>query len=160
MANELQMVFAPSATTVISLAAALANGANTYNGLSGCTLTQLDNSTLLYPHARAVLNIADTFAAAPTPGGTVDLYMTFDDIDGTIDESPEPAASDITSLATYMGSFIVDNQDVAHVKTIIIDLKGVQKARFHILNSCGQQISYTSAATTVKITPFSYKPGA
>ena len=157
MANELKMVFG-SATTVISHAAALASGANTYSGMSGCTMTQLDNSTTLYPYARAVLSIPDTFAAAPTAGGTVDLYMTLDDIDGTSDETPLPAASDITYLAKYVGSFVVDNQDVAQIKPIVISLEGVQKAQFYILNSSGQQISYSSNPTTVKVTPFSYMP--
>ena len=81
-----------------------------------------------------------------------------DDIDGTSDETPEPGASDILYLAKYVGSFVVDNQDVATIKPIIISLEGVQKARFCILNSCGQQISYTSNPITVKITPFSYMP--
>ena len=157
MANELKMVFG-SATTVISHAAALASGANTYSGMSGCTMAQLDNSTTLYPYARAVLSIPDTFAAAPTAGGTVDLYMTLDDIDGTSDETPLPAASDITYLAKYVGSFVVDNQDVAQIKPIVISLEGVQKAQFYILNSSGQQISYSATPTTVKITPFSYMP--
>jgi hypothetical protein len=157
MANELKMVFG-SSTTVISLAAALSTAANTYSGLSGCTMTQLDNSTTLYPYARAVLGIPDTFAAAPTAGGTVDLYMTLDDIDGTSDETPLPAASDITYLAKYVGSFTLDNQDVAQIKPIVISLEGVQKAQFYILNSSGQQISYSSNPTTVKITPFSYMP--
>ena len=157
MANELKMVFG-SATTVISHAATLASAANTYSGLTGCTMTQLDNSTTLYPYARAVLGIPDTFAAAPTAGGTIDLYMTLDDIDGTSDETPLPAATDITYLAKYVGSFVVDNQDVAQIKPIIISLEGVQKAQFYILNSTGQTISYSSNPTTVKITPFSYAP--
>ena len=157
MANELKMVFG-SATTVISHAATLASAANTYSGLTGCTMTQLDNSTTLYPYARAVLGIPDTFAAAPTAGGTVDLYMTLDDIDGTSDETPLPAATDITYLAKYVGSFVIDNQDVAQIKPIVISLEGVQKAQFYILNSSGQQISYSSSPTTVKITPFSYMP--
>ena len=157
MANELKMVFG-SATTVISHAATLASAANTYSGLTGCTMTQLDNSTTLYPYARAVLGIPDTFAAAPTAGGTVDLYMTLDDIDGTSDETPLPAASDVTYLARYVGSFVLDNQDVAQIKPIVISLEGVQKAQFYILNSSGQQISYSSNPTTVKITPFSYMP--
>lgn len=157
MANELKMVFG-SSTTVISHAAALASGANTYTGLTGLTNTQLDNSTLLYPYARAVLSIPDTFAAAPTAGGTIDLYMTQDDIDGTSDETPVPAASDIIYLAQWVGSWVVDNQDVANIKPIIISLLGVQKAQFYIINNCGQQISYTSNPTTVKITPFSVMP--
>lgn len=157
MANELKMVFG-SATTVISHAAVLASAANTYSGLTGCTMTQLDNSTTLYPYARAVLGIPDTFAAAPTAGGTIDLYMSLDDIDSTSDETPLPAATDITYLAKYVGSFVCDNQDVALIKPIVISLEGVQKAQFYILNSSGQQISYSSNPTTVKITPFSYMP--
>lgn len=153
MANELKQVYG-SATTVISIGATLANGANTETSHA----TQLDNSTLNYPYARAVLNINDTFLAAPTAGGTVDLYMVQDDIDGTTDETPVPGATDIDYLATYVGSFVVDNQDVAHVKPIVIDLRGVQKARFFIKNNTGQQISYTSVATTVKITPFTLAP--
>ena len=157
MANELKMVFG-SATTVISVAAAISSGVNTYSGASGTTMTQLDNSTALYPYARAVLGIPDAFAAAPTAGGTFDLYMILDDIDGASGETPEPGISDILYLAKYVGSFVIDNQDVATIKAIVISLEGVQKARFCILNNCGQQTTYTSNPLTVKITPFSYMP--
>ena len=157
MANELKEVDGTE-VTVISHAATLASGANTYTGMSGCTMTQLDNSTLRYGYAKAILSIPDTFAAAPTAGGTVDLYLTEDDIAGTSDETPVPGATDITFLAKYVGSFIVDNQDVAHLKPIVISLTGVKKAQFYIGNSTGQQISYSATATTVKITPFSYAP--
>lgn len=152
----LKMVFG-SATTVISHAATLANAANTYNGLTGCTLTQLDNSTNLYPYALAVLELPDTFAAAPTAGGTIDLYMTLDDIDSTQDEAPEPGSSDIIYLAKPVGSWVMDNQDVATYKSITISLDGVKKARFNILNSCGQTLSYSSNPILVKITPFTYE---
>lgn len=154
MANETKMVFAGAATTVISLGATLANAANTTNSEA----TQLDNSTNLFPYAIAVLAINDTFAAAPTAGGTVDLFMILDDIDGTTDETPIPASSDIDNLAKYVGSWIVDNQDVAHIKPIMISLHGVRKARFFIKNNTGQQISFSSTNTTVKITPFTYGP--
>ena len=157
MANELKMVFG-STTTVISLANGLPSGSNTYVAMTNCTMTQLDNSTTLYPYARAVLTIPDTFAATPTAGGTVDLYMTLDDVDGTVDETPEPGSSDILYLAKYVGSFVIDNQDVATIKAIVISLEGVQKARFFVMNNCGQQTTYTSNPLTVKITPFSYMP--
>jgi hypothetical protein len=153
MANELKQVYG-SATTVISIGATLANAANTV----AADATQLDNSTLNYPYAMAVLNINDTFAAAPTAGSTIDLYMTRDDIDGTTDETPVPAATDILYLAKYVGSFVIDNQDVATVKAINISLLGVQKARFFMLNNTGQTISFTSVNTTVKVTPFSFVP--
>lgn len=157
MANETKMVFG-STTTVISHAAVLANAANTYSGMSGCTMTQLDNSTALYPWARAVLKVPDTFAAAPTAGGTIDLYMSLDDVSGTADETPLPGATDIVYLAKYVGSFVVDNQDVATTKAIIISLEGVTKAQFYVANNCGQQTSYTSNPLVVEITPFTYAP--
>jgi len=147
-----------SSTTVCSLAATLADGSNTYNGLASYTQTQLDNSTNLYPYAKAVLSITDTFAAAPTAGSTFDLYMIEDDIDGTSDETPIPAATDIIYRAKWVGSWILDNSDVAVLKPITIDLHGVQKARFDFVNRSGQQLSYSSTATTVKITPFTYVP--
>lgn len=153
MANELKQVYG-SATTVISLAATLANAANT----TSANATQLDNTTNNYPYGLAVLNITDTFAAAPTAGGTIDLYMVLDDIDGTADETPIPGTSDIIYLAKYVGSWVLDNQDVATIKPIVISLLGVQKARFFILNNSGQQISYSATATVVKITPFSFAP--
>lgn len=147
--------FFGSPTTVISHAAVLNNAANTYNGLSGCTMTMLDNSSGLYTDALAVLGIPDTFAAAPNTGSVVDLYMTLEDIDGTNDETPVPGLTDILYLARYVGSWVLDNQDVANIKPINISLLGVRKAWFYILNSSGQQISYSSNPITVKITPFS-----
>lgn len=158
MANQAKQVFSATTTTVISLAATLANAANTYNGLTGCTMTQLDNSTELYPDALAVLSIPDTFAAAPTAGGSVDLWVIQDGIDGANNETPEPGAADILYLAKYVGSWTIDNQDVANLKPLIISLKGIRKARYCIVNNTGQQISYTSNPTTVKITPFTLGP--
>ena len=152
----MKMQFSATTTTVISLAAALANGANTYAGLGSFTQNQLDNSTDLMLFAKAVLGVPDTFAAAPTAGSTIDLYMTEDDIDGTSDETPEPASSDIQNLGKLVGQFVIDNQDVANIKPCNISLHGVKKARFNILNSSGQQLSYTSNPITVKITPFTY----
>lgn len=157
MANQTKMVFG-SETTAISLATTLANAANTYDGLGSCTTLAVDNSADLYPYAKATLNITDTFAAAPTAGSTIDLYMVEVDIDGTIDETPIPASGDILYLAKYVGSFVLDNQDVATIKSITISLEGVKKAKFYLLNNCGQTISYSSTATTLKIQPFTYGP--
>ena len=157
MANELKMVFG-SSTTVISLAAALASGANTYTGLTGLTGAGAA--------PRVSTPAAPGFPAAPAGArsrrgaraAAFNLYMVMDDIDGTSDETPEPGASDITYLAKYVGSFVVDNQDVATIKPIVISLEGAQKARFFLANNCGQQASYSSNPLTVKITPFSYMP--
>lgn len=159
MANEVKFVYG-SATTCISLAAALANAANTYSGLTGLTRTALDNTTNRYPHARFVLDIPDTFAAAPTAGGTIDIYMTLNDVDSTSDETPTPASSDILYLAKYVGSFVMDNQDVATRKAIIVPnaLLGVENAFFDLYNNCGQQLSYSSNPITLKVTPLSEMP--
>lgn len=157
MANQTKMVFG-SATTVCSLAATLANGANTYAGLASYTQTELDNSTDLYPWAIAVFNNPDTFSAAPTVGSTIDLFMVNNDIDGTSDETPVPAGLDIDNLAKLVGQFVLDNQDVANRKWCIISLAGVKKAFFDFKNVSGQTLSYTSNAITVKVTPFTYGP--
>jgi len=158
MANEVKFVY-DSTTTVISLAASLSNAANTYTGMSGITMTALSNN-LQYPDARFVLGIPDTFAAAPTAGSTIDVYMTVDNIDGTSDETPVPAASDITNLARYVCSFVMDNQDAATRKAKIVPncLHGVIDANFFLYNGCGQALSYTSNPITLKVTPLSVKP--
>jgi len=156
MANELKTIFAAGTTTAVSLAADLANAANSLT----TDATQLDNSVLLYPYANAVLTSPNGFGAAPTAGGTVDLYMIQDDVDGTDDEQPAPAATDITYRARYVGSWVVDNQTASDkfVGSIVISLEGVKKARFFILNSSGQLLDYVATLITVKITPFTYAP--
>lgn len=157
MANQSKMVFG-STTTVISHAATLTSATNTYTGLTGITMTELDNSTDLYPYALAVLGIPDTLSAAPSAGATVDLYMVANDIDSTSDETPVPAATDVKYLAKYVGSWILDNQDVAYRKPIVISLHGVKKADFFIDNVSGVNLTYASNPITVKITPFTYGP--
>lgn len=144
-----KMVFG-SATTVISLTAALSNG----NVAGGTTL--LDNSTDLYPFARAVLDVPDTFAGAPTNLSTVDLYMVRQDVDGTSDDTSAPTSADVEA-AEYVGSFLIYDTDEQQRRTINIDLHGVTKAYFYIFNNTGQALSYTSNPITVKITPFSYQ---
>lgn len=147
--------YAASATTVISLAASLASAANTHSGHSGITQTELDNSTDSYLDARFTLNIPETFAAAPTAGGTFDVYMTLNDVDGTTDESPVPGATDIVNNAQYVTSFVIDNQDVATVKSKIVRgaLYGVEKANFYLVNNSGQATTYTATPLTLKVQP-------
>ena len=156
MANELKQVFG-SATTVISHAAALGNAAYTYSGLTGLTMTQLDNSTTLYPFARATISVPDTFAAAPTAGGAIYLRMCKQDVDGTSDDIPPPDST-ATKNAPVVGIFPIQAYDVAQTVTVNIDLKGVAKADFFIENQCGQQLSYSSNPITVKVTPFTFAP--
>ncbi len=150
---------ASSATTAISLAAALANDANTHSGHSGITQTAVDNSTDKYPHAKFVLSVPETFAAAPTAGGYFDIWMTENNIDGTSDETPVPGATDIEALARYVGVIRIDNQDVANLKPLVVHgiLAGVSEALFYVRNKTGQATTYSSTALTLKVTPFTYE---
>jgi hypothetical protein len=147
--------YSASTTTVVSMAATLANAANTYTGLTGCTMNALDNSSDKYPDAKFVLEIPDTFAAAPTAGSTIDVYMSLENVVSTSDEVPLPAATDILYLAKRVASFVMDNQDVATIKTVIVRdvLYGVENALFYLYNGCGQQLSYSSNPITLKVTP-------
>jgi hypothetical protein len=147
-----------STTTAISLAASLANGANTHSGHSGITQTPVNNSTDKYPHARFVLEVPETFAAAPSAGAYFDIWMTANDIDGTSDETPVPGANDIADLATYIGFISIDNQDVAQRKPLVVHgcLAAVESAQFYVRNQTGQSTSYTSTPLTLKVTPFDY----
>ena len=142
-------------TTAISLAATLANGANTYTGLAACTMNAVDNSTDKYPDAKFVLSIPDTFSAAPTAGSTIDVYMSMENVDSTTDETPLPGATDIFYLAKRVASFVLDNQDVATVKSVIVRdvLHGVDNAIFYLYNGSGVTLSYSSGAITLKVTP-------
>ena len=160
MTNELKQIDSVTTTTAISLAATLTNGANTYTGQTGITMADLDNSSEYYPKGKAVLEIPDTFAAAPTAGSVISLWAIPLDIDGANDTLPVPAATDIENIADYMGAWVMDNQDVATRKAIVIDLEGMKKARFFIKNECGQTLSYTASPITVKITPFTVMPTA
>ena len=156
MADEMQMVLG-SPITVVTLSASLAAAANTYTG-SGLG-TELDNSTLLYPYAKAVLSVPETFAAAPAAGANFGLYMTRNDIDGTSDHLPVPASTDLKN-AHYVGQFPIAALDVIHLVEIVISLVGVVKAYFYIKNNTGQATTYSASPLTVKVTPFTYKPTA
>lgn len=156
MANETK-VYWGTATTVISLAATLASGANTYSGLGSLTMNELDNSTYNYPYALAVLDIPDTFAAAPAANAAALLYINRNDIDGTNDHLPVPITGDLKN-AEIIGTFDINASDEAHRVAIIINIEGIKKANFFIKNNTGQNISYTSNPTTVKITPYSLGP--
>ena len=146
MANDTIMKWG-SPTTVISEGSSIANGDISTN------TTQLDNSTSLYPYARAVLTTG-SFASAPDDKSTVNLYMVQDDVDGTTDESALPGGVDVES-ATFVGAFVIYNDTGVQTKAINITLQGVQKARYFIENKTGQALA---ATTTVKITPFTYTP--
>lgn len=151
--------YASASTTVVSLAASLAADANTYTGMSGITMTALGNSTDKYPHARFVLGVPETFAAAPAAGAYFDIWMTVNDIDGTADETPVPASGDIENRATRIGSIRIDNDDVAQRKPLIVlnCLAGVEAADFYVRNKAGQATTYSASPLTLKVTPFTFE---
>lgn len=159
MAGETQFVLASSSTTVISHAATLTSNSHTYSGLTGLTMTDLDNSTDKYPNLRAVLNIPDTLSAAPSTAVYVALYMLKLNTDGTADDAPAP---DSTALkgAQFIGSFPIPAYDAAHQVTIDCPgvLRGITASQFFIENKTGVSLSYSSNPITVKITPYSFKP--
>lgn len=156
MTNEVKQVMG-SPTTVISHAATLTNTSFTYSGLTGCTMNTLDNSSALYPYALAVLDVPDTFSAAPTADSVVELWMTRQDVDGTSDVIP---ASDSGGLkqSELVGVFRMVAFDVATRVAIVISLLGVTKANFMIRNQSGVSLTYSTNAITVKVTPFSLGP--
>jgi hypothetical protein len=159
MAGETQFVLAASSTTVISHAATLTNNSYTYSGLTGLTMTDLDNSTDKYPHLRAVLSVPDTFSAAPSAGGYVGLYMLKLNVDSTSDEVPAPDSTALKA-AQWIGSFPIQAYDVAALVAIDVPnvLRGVTGAQFFIENKSGVSGSYSSNPITVKVTPYTFKP--
>jgi hypothetical protein len=148
-----------STTTAVSLAAPLASGANTWSGHTGITQNPVDNSTAKYPHAKFVLEVPETFAAAPSAGAFFTIWMTEQDIDGTADETPVPGATDIADLARRVGAIRIDNQDVAQRKPLVVHgiLASVESAIFYVQNNTGQATTYSSTPLTLKVTPFTYQ---
>jgi hypothetical protein len=124
-------------------------------------MTDLDNSTLLYPHARATLHIPDTFAAAPTAGGYFNLYMLPLDVDSTSDDDPVPDSVALKA-ARWVGAFPIAAYDVEQRVTIDLPgvLRGLTSARWFTENKCGQNTSYSSNPLTVKIAPYTFQPAA
>ena len=157
MADEAIMTFG-SATTCISQTATVADG-EVVGGQ-----TELDNSTNLFPLATAVIDIADTFGAAPT--GPIDLYVVRGDVDGTSDGTALGYAALTTSdnqtdpeYAERLGAWTPD-VDEAYRDTITISLLGIKKGKFYIMNNTGTTLVYSSNTITVKITPFTFEPAA
>ena len=147
MANNAILVFDGTPTTVITTTATIATNIFTVSG-TNATITEFDNSTDLWPMAKAVFSCPDTFAAAPAAGTTIDLYMCEQDIDGTKDE----AAPSTTAQqgAKYIGSFRMYAADVDQPKVIHFSLSGIRKAKFYFQNKTAQTLSF-SAGTTVKV---------
>lgn len=146
--------------TCVSLAASLADGTNTHAGHTGITQTFLDNSTDLYPHAKFVLIVPETFAAAPSVGAYFDIWMTMlSMVNTTQDEAPTPVATDIEYLARRVGVIPIDNTDGLVRKPLIVPniLLGVEYAYFYVRNKTGQATTYASSPLILKVTPLTFE---
>lgn len=128
MADNAIMIFDGSPTTVISGTGTLATA--NFSTSSTATETEFDNSSDLWPMAKAVLSCS--YSSAPTAGKTVDLYMFEQDISSTNDEAgPSTTAQ---QGAKYVGSFRLYNTTSQQYQAINISLAGVKKAKFSIYN--------------------------
>lgn len=148
-------------TTVISLAATLTANSWTYSGLTGCTMTTLDNSTVKCPHLRLVLDIPDTFSAAPNAGAYANVYMLVLNSDGTNDDLAAPDSAGLKA-ARLIDSIPIHAHDVGQRITRIIPnaILGVTHADFSLENKTGVSMSYTTNPITLKATPLSLVPSA
>lgn len=158
--NDLQFTLG-TPVTAVSLAATLANAAYTYTGLTSCTMNDLDNSTTKHPHVRLVLDIPDTFAAAPTAGGYFNVWMLVLNSDGTSDDIPAPDSTALKA-AKWIAAIPIQAYDVAQRVTAYVHdvLNGVTGAQFFIENKCGQTASYSTNPITLKVTSFTNNPSA
>lgn len=151
MANEVVLVEGSQKTLE-------ANGASTANDV----VSEANDATYSvssdgggFPHALFVLRLQ--FATITSvQNKTVNLYARPLDIDGTSDsDAPESGAN---FKGRFIGAFVINAQSAntnEFVEIQAFDLPRV--ASYWIDNQTGQTIS---AGWTLKVTPFSYKPGA
>ena len=129
-------------TTVISGTGALADA--NFSTSSTATETEFDNSSDLWPAAKAVLSCS--FGTAPDDQSAVYLYMFEQDIDSTNDETGPSTTS--PNGAKLVGKFKLDNVTTQQYQADVISLFGVRKAKFSIMNGGGQSMD---SDFTVKI---------
>ena len=145
MANNAVQIFDGTASTVITTTGTIADGIFTVAS-TNATITQFDNSTDLWPAAVLGLELPDTFAAAPTVGTTIDVYICRDDIAGGTADETAPTTT-LQKGATFIGSFRMYATDENQPKEITVSLIGIQKCRFFLQNNSGQTMSFSSGAT-------------
>jgi hypothetical protein len=158
MANNAIMIFDGTPSTVLTGATAVL--ADTTYSVSAATATyaEWDNSTDLWPLAKATFK--GTFTAAPDSKSTLDLYYTENDLAGdTADDEVPPTTSDRLG-ARYVGSFVVPGVSITiqYNVQIIISTVGLQKGFFHLYNGGGDTLEITPNAWTVEIEGFTYTP--
>lgn len=147
MANELELVFGTEKTLE-------ANGASITNN----AIAQANDATYgvvadggNFPHARFVFSGA--FATAPTENTVLGLYARPLNIDGTNDAD----APEVSRPVVFIGPFVLNNVTSAQY----LEIKAYDvpwDAEYYVHNSgSGQTLS---SGWTLKVTPFSFAPGA
>lgn len=149
MANDAIQIFDGTPITVITGSSTLADA--NFSTSSTATETAFDNSTDLWPIAKAVLSCS--FTTAPDDQSSIDLYMIEQNIDSTNDVDG-PTATDVQG-AIYVGSFRVHNVITQQYQAINISLLGVRNALYSIRNNGGQTMD---SDFTVKIEGFTLTP--
>jgi len=161
MANNAIQVFDGTATTVLAITATLVTANFTTSGTA--TITEFDNSTDLWPAARASIRLDDgaaPWSAAPTVGTTLDLYMYPQDIGGgTTDHTI--ATATLVKGGLYVGSFgplyaVDEDQPLS----FSFSLAGIEKAKFALWNGSGVSIVYASGGHIVTIEGHTLTPSA
>lgn len=147
MANEIELTFGTQKTLE-------ANGASITNN----SIAQADDASYgvvadggNYPHARFVFSGA--FATAPTENTVLGLYARSLNIDSTNDaDAPETSCP-----VRFVGTFVLNNVTTTqYLEVVAYDVPW--EADYYIHNNgSGQTLS---AGWTLKVTPFSYVPGA
>ena len=158
MAGDAILKFDGTPTTVLAQTATLVTA--NFSTSSTFTITEFDNSTDLWPLAKATLLLPETFSAAPTVGKTIDLYMFEQDHAGGTTDTTGPTAT-LQKGAQYVGSFgplyaVDEDQPLA----CVISLAGIRKCKFALYNNSGVSLSYSAGGNAVKIEGFTYTPSA
>jgi len=147
MANELELVFGTQKTLEASGASIANNAIGQADDASFGVVADGGN----FPHARFVL--AAAFATAPAENSVIALYARPLNIDGTNDSD----APEVSRGVVFIGSFVLNNVTT----TQYLEIKAYDvpwEAEYYLHNSgSGQSLS---SGWTLKVTPFSFAPGA
>lgn len=128
-------------------AAISASGGFTATASSTVTSTQHNN----YPLADLVLTVA--FSTAPTAGGTIDIFLREESVDGTND-TPQP---DSNFLHQHVGQWLVDAVGSSTTQYLTTEIPIKREFSIWLRNNCDQA---TDTGWTVDIRAKTFGPGA
>jgi hypothetical protein len=146
-------MFYGTAQTVISTATDIAAG--NFSGAPSATFDNTTDAAVPYAlFAEAMLEAPD-WAAAPVAGTVVSLWGVLIDTDSTDDDTDAPIGT-ASGGARWFGSWVIAAADALQRRTITINLRGVRKVDFYIMNQTAQNMNNDGGTSAVvKITPFS-----